>query len=809
MTTDLVALAIAVTAALLAGEVATRLKQPAVLAEILAGVALGPHALGLIDMSEPLHLVAELGAVFLLFEVGLQMNIQELRSVGGSALRVALIGMVVPMALAFPAARMLGEPVEVALFLAAALTATSVGITARVFQEQRMLETPEARTVLAAAVADDVGGLLVLAVTLPLATGAAPDAGGIALTVVGAIGFVVGGILIGVRVLPIVMGIASRARADGAPGVAGTGVALGLAGAAGAIGLAPIVGAFVGGLAVSASSEGDETRRTVQSVARILVPIFFVSIGTQVDATAFTRGSVLLLATALSILGIAGKILAGAGASRGTGDRLLIGLGMVPRGEVGLIFAGLGLSEGVLAGDAHAALVLTVMVTTMVAPPLLRLRAGRPEPLALAVAPMDILDLLRDGDRSAWQGFAQHVNLPTVLPGAGQVLATRLADALRDEHPVPLLDDLRRILVNPYDPAAGVWSRSKDHDLVRVAALAQDTLHGPSAPEDAVTLAVAAGLSSDQAHEIAALMRDRALLPATSERHDATGEETVLDLAAHLASPERADRLYLLAAASLRDHPHRRARLDTLFGLLRSVLSHPELVGREAIDVVEQRRASAAAALTSMPEAAAHLAEAPRAYLLRHEPGTIARHIRMATPRPIRGEIRIEAEPKAGDAWTVHTVALDRPGLLVALTGAIAAAGGQILTAEIATWPDDLAVDVFTVRADLHTDWDAVRLAAQTGHGGTTDAPPDGARLHIDNQASPWHTLVEVDAPDGVGLLQRVAGAFARADVDVHAATIATRDGRAIDRFEVTTRDGGKLTPGAEKALRKAFGERP
>lgn len=807
MNAEILSLAVAIGAARLAAEFAVRWRQPVVLAEIIAGIALGPHALGLIDPGEGLHFVAELGAILLLLEVGLHLDLNELRSVGGSALRVALIGMVTPMALAYPLALAFGEPANAALFIAAGLTATSVGVTARVFQEMRILDTPEARTVLGAAVVDDVLGLLILAVMVPLSTGAALDAMGVARTAGSAIGFVIVAAVLAVPLVPRLLNIASISRTDGATGVVALATGFGVAAAAGMAGLAPIVGAFVAGLAMSGSSQSDEVRRSMQSVVRVLVPVFFLTVGTEVDMSVAADTKVLIAVVVLTAVSVAAKTFAGIGASRRTGDRWIIGLGMVPRGEVGLIFAGIGLAEGILPESGHAILVLTVMATTIIAPPLLRMRAETPGAEDESVPEGQFLEIIRDGDMNSWRLLSQKTDLAAALGTTGAQIVERLANPLNDAHPARLLTDLRRVIAHPFDPSAGVWARTPgDHDIVRVAALAQDTLSGPGAPAAAAELAVAIGLSPSEASEVANLVRDRALLPAAAGRHDATEERTVLELAAHIGDLGLADRLYLLAAATLRESPADRARLDALFRLVRAALEHPELTGRAATTILAQRRSAAEEQLGSFSGELVrqHLDHAPRAYLLAHEPAVIARHIRLSTPRPIKNEVRLEAEPKTSNAWTVHVVAVDRPGLLAAVTGAIASAGGQILEANISTWPDDLAVDVFTVAAGNDLDWEGVRRAAEKGRNSETE-PPQGVMLRLDNDASPWYTLVEVEGPDGTGMLHRTAATFSKAGVEIHGATIATRDGRAIDRFEVTARDGGKLSPSQSATLIRAF----
>jgi Kef-type K+ transport system membrane component KefB len=245
----LLRLFVVLVAARVAAELAERLRQPAVLAEIAAGIIIGPSLLGIVHRDEILSVLGELGAILLLFEVGLHMNIADLGRVGAAALRVALIGVLLPMAGAFGLMKALGVEGGAALFLAAAITATSVGITARVFADLRTLATPEARTVLGAAVADDVAGLLILTVVLRVVSGDGIGAATLAGVLGGALAFVVAGTAFATWLVPHVLKrINAGSRAEGTLLVTGVAIALGLAGVAEWAQLAPIVGAFAAGL---------------------------------------------------------------------------------------------------------------------------------------------------------------------------------------------------------------------------------------------------------------------------------------------------------------------------------------------------------------------------------------------------------------------------------------------------------------------------------------------------------------------------------------------------------------------------------
>ncbi|MCA1834154.1 MAG: cation:proton antiporter [Actinobacteria bacterium] len=374
----LVELLVILLAARLAAEVSERLRQPAVLGEILLGIVIGPSALKLVHQSDALRLLGEIGVILLLFEVGRQMDLKELGRVGGASLRVATIGVIVPMALGFVAMRAAGIAGSPALFLAAGITATSVGITARVFGDLRALGTSEARTVLGAAVADDVIGLLILTVVVRTASGKAIAVGSLAGIIAVAIGFVAIATLVGSWIAPKFLDrVSHSARTDGTIMAFGLIIALGFARLASAARLAPIVGAFVAGLAVGRSDVADDLDRRLTPLGHFFIPIFFLQIGIDANIRVFMRGSVLGVAAILCLVAVAGKIVAGAGVRRGSGDRLLVGVGMIPRGEVGLIFASLGLARGVLNARTYGVLLLVVLVTTLVTPPWLRRRVVR------------------------------------------------------------------------------------------------------------------------------------------------------------------------------------------------------------------------------------------------------------------------------------------------------------------------------------------------------------------------------------------------------------------------------------------------
>jgi Kef-type K+ transport system membrane component KefB len=362
-------------AAKLAAEVADRIGVPAVVGEIAAGVLIGPSAFGLVHSSEALQTLAQLGVILLLLEVGLEMDLGELSSVGRASLTVAVVGVVVPLVSGALVGVSLGMSGKEALFVGAALTATSVGITARVFGDLRALATVEARTVLGAAVADDILGLVILTVVTRIVTQGSVSAWGIAWVVLVAVGFVVLTTAVGLRLAPPVFAVIRRySRSSGTLVALALAFTLGISELAHAAQLAPIVGAFVAGLVLSRSAASQRVRKELSPVGHLLIPVFFLQIGIDADVAQFARPAVFGTAAALLVVAVLGKLASAIGLLGAPGDRILVGIGMIPRGEVGLIFATLGLREHVFGQDVYAALLLVVLVTTVGTPPFLRAR---------------------------------------------------------------------------------------------------------------------------------------------------------------------------------------------------------------------------------------------------------------------------------------------------------------------------------------------------------------------------------------------------------------------------------------------------
>ncbi|HEY4084545.1 MAG TPA: cation:proton antiporter [Bryobacteraceae bacterium] len=392
-------LALLIVAAKAGGELMGRLGQPPVLGELLAGVVLGNlglfgiTALDPLRDSEMLRLVAETGAILLLFEVGVESDLMQLLAVGWSSLAVATLGVIAPMVLGyFVSAWMVPEASWLThLFVGGTLTATSVGITARVLKDLGKSNTREARIILGAAVVDDVIGLVVLAVVSGLvATASSVGAGGgahlgpIVWIIAKATVFLTVAVIAGRFWSQRVFIYAARLKVAGALLALCIAFCFVVAGIAALVGLAPIVGAFAAGVVleeVHYKPFVDRGERRVEEllfpITTLTVPIFFVAMGMRVDLKSFASASVLGFAALITLAAVIGKQICGLGVLERGVDRLLIGLGMIPRGEVGLIFAGLGSSlmvhnGPVLSPRTFSSLVLMIILTTFITPPLLK-----------------------------------------------------------------------------------------------------------------------------------------------------------------------------------------------------------------------------------------------------------------------------------------------------------------------------------------------------------------------------------------------------------------------------------------------------
>jgi len=367
----------------LLGEGARRLGQPAVLGEMLAGILLGSSVLGLLVPGDPvITALAEIGVVILLFEIGLHTDLRALGRVAGQASAVALAGVAVPFALGYFAMRALGVAELPAFAAGAALTATSIGISARVLGDLGRLDTTDGQVVLGAAVLDDIAGLVILSVVAATAQGAEVSAGGILRTVAVALGFLAIAIVLGRATAPPVFRLVERLRSAGGLGLVALAFAFMLAAAADHLGSALIMGAFAAGLVLHPTAQRAEIEKSVTTIGHFFVPFFFASVGASVDLNAAMTPDALRIGAALIAVGVLGKLVSGWAPHPFTGNRLLVGVAMVPRGEVGLIFAQTSLAAGAISPSIFGAIMLMVLVTTFVTPPVLArvARTGSPRP---------------------------------------------------------------------------------------------------------------------------------------------------------------------------------------------------------------------------------------------------------------------------------------------------------------------------------------------------------------------------------------------------------------------------------------------
>lgn len=358
----------------LLAELFERLGQPGILGEILAGVLIGPYVLGWMHPSDLLQMLSDMGVMFLLFRVGLEVKASDLLRVGGTAFAVAVAGVVLPFVLGWGIADLWGAPRIESIFTGAAMVATSVGITAQVLSARGLLDTRAARIILAAAVVDDVLGLIVLALVSDLARGSIHYLD-VAITGGLALGFTAFIALFGTRTVHHVMPRvrARLALAEGEFALAMT-LLFALSLLAVYAGVAAIVGAFLAGMALSETVDHRVADLT-NGVAELLVPFFLAGIGLHFDPAPFRTASTLLLAGSIIVAAVVSKFLAcGALALRmGRTDAVRVGVGMVPRGEVGMVVAQIGLRMGVMAPAIYGVIVAMSVVTTLIAPPLLKL----------------------------------------------------------------------------------------------------------------------------------------------------------------------------------------------------------------------------------------------------------------------------------------------------------------------------------------------------------------------------------------------------------------------------------------------------
>ncbi|KYC38684.1 sodium:proton antiporter [Scytonema hofmannii PCC 7110] len=418
------------------GELSNRIGLPPVLGELVAGVVVGVSGLHLLvfpeggatgsgslimsflqttaglnpdavdavfaAQSEVLTILSELGVIVLLFEIGLESNIKDLMAVGIQAAVVAFVGVVLPFAAGTAGLMALfGIPIVPAIFAGAALTATSIGITSKVLSELGRLNSKEGQIILGAAVIDDVLGIIILAVVASLAKEGTVDSGKVVYLLISATSFLVGSIVLGNVFSNSFVAIAKKLKTRGELVIPAFTFSYMMAYLAAVIQLEAILGSFAAGLVLDETDERVQLQKQVMPIADLLVPIFFVTVGARTDLGVLnpaipTNREGLVMAIFLIAVAIIGKVATGLSVfGIPQINRLAIGVGMIPRGEVGLVFLGIGSSTGVLSKPLEAAIIMMVILTTFLAPPLLRFVF--PEPIETAT---DTEKLIFDGSGS-------------------------------------------------------------------------------------------------------------------------------------------------------------------------------------------------------------------------------------------------------------------------------------------------------------------------------------------------------------------------------------------------------------------------
>ena len=412
----------------LGGEICLRLNLPPVLGELIGGVLIGISALKLLvfpeagsmatdslvmqfleatssltyenaeavfrAQSEVISVLAELGVVILLLEIGLESDLQELIRVGPQAAVVAVVGVVAPfVAGTVGLVYLFGVPVIPAVFAGAALTATSIGITAKVLSEINRLSSREGQIIIGAAVLDDVLGIIILAVVASLAKTGQIEITQVIYLILSAGTFLIGAILLGRFLSPYFVGLVNGMKTRGQLLIASLIFAFLLAYIAQVIQLEAILGSFAAGLILAETEKQADLQKQIIPIADLFVPLFFVCVGAKTDLSVLnpaipSNREGLVIAAFLIVVAILGKVITGLTVFGQPGiNRLAIGVGMIPRGEVGLVFAGVGSASGALSSATNAAIIMMVILTTFIAPPLLRVVFEREAPITEKLDP--------------------------------------------------------------------------------------------------------------------------------------------------------------------------------------------------------------------------------------------------------------------------------------------------------------------------------------------------------------------------------------------------------------------------------------
>jgi Kef-type K+ transport system membrane component KefB/predicted amino acid-binding ACT domain protein len=861
-------LALVLILAKLAAELCERIRIPAVLGEITAGIIIGPSVLGIVEPSDALRVLAEVGVIILLAEVGLEMDLNELRRVGRASMFVAILGVALPMSSGVLAGQAFGESLNASLFLGAALAATSVGITARVFGDLKALASTEARIVLGAAVADDVLGLIILTVVTRVVKQGSIDAMGLISTIGLAIGFLIVAGAIGVVLVPRIFSfIGAKAASPATIGVLAAGITFGFSAAASGAKLAPIIGAFVAGTALARTNHHDRIARDFSILGSIFIPIFFMQIGIDTDVTKFFSTHVLVVAGVLTALAIAGKVLAAAGAWGTNTDKLLIGIGMIPRGEVGLIFATIGVSIGVFNEELYAIVLLMVLLTTVITPPLLRWRIELGGSALEDVDTVEVTDEPVGGWIRVIDGHVQlhgvppaSLTLPLILEAAVHAAQAQPNNALLDwahtnrnesltwdaETTQLLLDVLVRgnsrswrfleltSVIDRALPEIAIALRSRRGDtteldpthMVQMPIVETLRKKYTRATLDDCSLLLAGFIAdfSDNGDITAVVQRlalsdevkleTQSLVLASSLMLSACTTDpyepnprVLAQLAAFLGTPLMVEKCRMLTEARGGMQDFEYSILIDITTSVQALLAHPELI--EGIEnSLESVRRRDAIALTENPMVIDRIQHAAAVYILAHEPEKIVRHASLVEPAPRPRTVRAHVyATDIEDEWEVDIATQDRRGLLARICTTLADRGLEIIDADLATWPDGAVLDSFKVRSFQKPSTTQIVFELEQLLRKRIENPrrlargtKDTIEFTLDNDAHPWHSVVHVRGADQPGLIQAVAAAFARANINVHHAKITTKNGEVADRFEVSTRHGRKIS---DQALRR------
>lgn len=860
-------LAIVLVLAKVAAELCDRIHVPAVLGEIIMGIAIGPSMLGLVEPSDALKILAEIGVIVLLAEVGLEMDLGELRKVGRVSILVAIIGVAIPMSSGILAGTVLGETMNASLFLGSALAATSVGITARVFGDLRALSSTEARIVLGAAVVDDVFGLVILTVVTRVVEQGSIAALSLMGTIGLAIGFLLFSMLIGITAIPRLMTwVAKRANSSVTIGVIAAGITFAFSAAASGAQLAPIIGAFVAGTALARTEQHDRIARDFQLLGSVFIPIFFMQIGIETDVTKFFDVHVLLLASLLTVIAVVGKVLSSLGAFGTNTDKLLIGIGMVPRGEVGLIFASIGVTIGVFQDDLYAVVLLVVLLTTLIAPPLLRWRISQnensiaqesapipsPEPesgwitshngtielngtppdhliLEIALeaaalvtenqpgaqlldwmharrhAPLDwnqastekFVELLLTSNFRSWR-FLDATNVITrALPEIGDVIDARRVDASE-------LDPTRLIQLPTVEYVQKKSQHTKKVDPVLIlAAFISD--FSDSSSGKVMNILSRLALEESLKKSVESLVNASSLMYATSTIELYEHNPRVLaQLASYLGTPALVESCRLLTEARDEFADWQYSTLMEISTSVQELLAHPELI--EGVqDSLESVRRKSAIALTDDPLVIERLQHAAAVYILAHPPEELVRHAQLVEPAPPPRRARVNVQKsEVPDLWRVDIAARDMRGLLARICSVLSERGLEIVSADLATWPDGAVLDTFLVSSTQKPNAPQLvfdlerrmrkRLESARRLGRSKDA---NLKIELDNDAHPFHSVITVSGTDQPGFIQAIATALAHSNINVHHAQLKTINGAIADRLEVSTRYGRKISQSA------------